>query len=262
MCTIGALRLGAEYLLFKNKDFGRDSFEDEIVISKRIMGVKGVSTWANLDSSADQFSGFSIGANEHGLVCCDANVREEPLDGENYDRLTEIALTEAHSVETAILALQHAVSSRAYWCSHLVMIDQETLAAVEIHGHNIAVERQSRQITRTNHHLLFDGSAMDGDTITSISRLSCSKERVAGATSIDDIYALQKSHDNGTTGICNHAVHQTVYSYVLYFKDDEIKLYVKKGRPCKTDQYEELALPFGAMWTEEKESEFRSRYPG
>ncbi|MBL09063.1 MAG: hypothetical protein CL402_00860 [Acidiferrobacteraceae bacterium] len=261
MCTIGAVRLGAEYLLFKNKDFGRDSFNDEIVISKSVMGVKGVSTWASPDSSADQFSGFSIGANEHGLFCCDANVREEPLDGQNYDRLTEIALTEAHSVETAILALQDAVSSRAYWCSNLVMIDQETLAVVEVHGHKIAVERQSKKITRTNHHLLFDGSETDGDTITSKSRLSYSQKRIDRMMSIDDIYSLQTSHDNFTTGICNHAVHQTVYSYILYFKDDEIKLYVKKGRPCETDQYEELVLPFGAMWTEEKEREFRVRYP-
>ena len=31
MCTIGTLRIGDEYLLFKNKDFGREIFEDQVV---------------------------------------------------------------------------------------------------------------------------------------------------------------------------------------------------------------------------------------
>ena len=71
MCTIGTLRFGSdEYLLFKNKDFGRDYFDDQIFLSEDVLGIQGISTWANSDSSQDQFSGFSIGANRHGLFCC------------------------------------------------------------------------------------------------------------------------------------------------------------------------------------------------
>ena len=95
MCTIGTLRLGRhEYLLFKNKDFGRENFVDEIFLSEDVLGIQGVSTWANSNSSQDRFSGLSIGANRHGLFCCDANVREEPAKGWNYDLLTEIALSD------------------------------------------------------------------------------------------------------------------------------------------------------------------------
>jgi len=262
MCTIGTLRLGSEYLLFKNKDFGRENFEDQIVLSKDLIGIKGVSTWANHDASGDQFSGFSIGANRYGLFCCDANVREEPVGGKNYDVLTEIVLTEADSVESAISVVQGAVALCDYWCANLVLIDGETSAAIEVHGNKIAVERHQSRITRTNHHLLFDSSAYDGDTITSESRLSFSKKRLATASSVEDVYLLQASHDSGATGICNHAVHQTVYSYVFYFRDGHVSLKVKKGRPCSGEgEFQDLVLPFGEGWTVEGEDDFRARYP-
>jgi hypothetical protein len=95
MCTIGALRLGSdEYLSLKNKGYDRDGFDDQISLSENVLGIQGVSTWANSNSSQDRFSGLSIGANRHGLFCCDANVREEPAKGWNYDLLTEIALSD------------------------------------------------------------------------------------------------------------------------------------------------------------------------
>ena len=95
MCTTGVLRIGdGDYLLFKNKDFGRTHFDDRLVMEPGVFGVRGVSTWAGTDPELDEFSGFSIGANEHGLLCCDSNVRT--LDGHaNYDELTEIALRQA-----------------------------------------------------------------------------------------------------------------------------------------------------------------------
>ncbi len=262
MCTIGTLRLGDEYLLFKNKDFGREIFEDQIVLSKDLIGIKGVSTWANHDSSGDRFSGFSIGANRHGLFCCDANVRSEPVGAKNYDMLTEIALTEADSVESAIVTLQRAVALSAYWCSNLVLIDSKTSAVIEVHGNKIAVERNPNQVTRTNHHLLFDHTPESDDIITSESRLSFSQKRLSAARSIEDIHSLQASHDAGTTGICNHAVHQTVYSYVFYFKNGDVSLRVKKGRPCsKEGEYQDLFLPFGKNWSVEGHSDFRAGYP-
>ena len=264
MCTIGTLRLGRhEYLLFKNKDFGRDSFADQIFLSEDVVGIQGVSTWANSDSSQDQFSGFSIGANRYGLFCCDANVREEPATGWNYDLLTEIALREGTDVESAIKAVDRAVGRHPYWCSNLMLVDGVTSAAIEVHGSEIAIERHTERLTRTNHHLLFGDRPMDEDTITTESRLSFSRERLTNANSIEDIQGLQASHDSNdeTTGICNHSAHQTVYSYILYCKDGEMSLLVRQGRPCSGSVYHCLTPPIGNQWSQEGEALFRSSYP-
>ena len=262
MCTIGTLRLGGdEYLLFKNKDFGRKSFEDQIVLSSDVVGIRGVSTWANVDSSQDQFSGISIGANRHGLFCCDANVREDPVTGWNYDLLTEIALNEGTDVESAINAVDKAVGRHPYWCSNLMLIDSATSAAIEVHGNEIAVERHPDCLTRTNHHLLFNVSQLDEDAITSQTRLSFSQKRLANISGVKDIYALQASHDNGWTGICNHEIHQTVYSYVLHCRNGEISFMVKQGRPCDRGVYRDLTPPIGGEWSPEAEVLFRSSYP-
>ena len=94
MCTTGALRLGDDHrILFKNKDFGRPHFDDRLVTTPEVFGVEGVSTWAGTDPAQDEFSGFSLGANEHGLLVGDANVRTVP-GGDNYDKLVEVALRE------------------------------------------------------------------------------------------------------------------------------------------------------------------------
>ncbi|MEC9427552.1 MAG: hypothetical protein VYC25_10040, partial [Actinomycetota bacterium] len=120
VCTTGALRMsGGDYLLFKNKDFGRTEFEDRLVVSRDVFGIRGTASWAGEDSQGDEFSGFSIGANKHGLFCADSNVREEPSRGVNYDVLTEIALTEGVDVATAVEALRRALSAESFWCANL-----------------------------------------------------------------------------------------------------------------------------------------------
>ena len=41
MCTTGVLRLGPnDYLLFKNKDFGRGHFDDRVVLDRDVFGVE------------------------------------------------------------------------------------------------------------------------------------------------------------------------------------------------------------------------------
>ncbi len=262
MCTIGALRLNAnEYFLFKNKDFVRDSFEDQLITSQEIVGIKGVSTWANVDSQPDHFSGISIGANQYGLFCCDANVREEPKSGLNYDLLTEVALREGKDVDSAISAVDEAVKRHSYWCANLILISNESVAAIEVHGDEIKVERSSDRLTRTNHHLLFSPSDLDADRVTSQSRLSSSQRRLASAGSIEDILSLQSSHDHEGTGICNHSLYQTVYSYVLHFNHGSMSMAVKKGRPCDAGTYNYLDLPLAERWTPAAENMFCTKYP-
>ena len=261
MCTTGVLRLGAgDYLLFKNKDFGRARFDDRLVTEPGVFGVRGVSTWAGTDPDLDRFSGFSIGANEHGLLCCDSNVRT--LDGHaNYDELTEIALREGRDVDSAVAAVREAVESRPYLWANLIMIDADAAAAVEVRGDRTEVTALAGPAARSNHHVALRPHPGDDDTVTTQRRLASAQRRLAQAAGIDDIFALQRSHDDGDTGICNHQGYRTVYSYVLRRRAGSTALHVAQGQPCDDPERAELAVPVGAAWSPAATAQFRASYP-
>ena len=80
MCTTGVLRIGdGDYLLFKNKDFGRTHFDDRLVTEPSVFGVQGVTTWAGTDPDLDQFSGSRSVPTSTG--CCAATPTCAPLTG-------------------------------------------------------------------------------------------------------------------------------------------------------------------------------------
>ncbi len=261
MCTTGVLRLGTDdYLLFKNKDFGRTHFDDRLVTEPSVFGVQGVTTWAGTDPDLDQFSGFSIGANEHGLLCCDSNVRT--LDGHaNYDELTEIALREGRDVDSAVWAVQEAVESKPYLWANLIMIDEAAAAAVEVRGDRVKATALTGPTARSNHHVALKPHPDDDDTVTTQRRLASAQRRLERAAEIDEIFALQRSHDDGDTGICNHQGYRTVYSYVLRRTGDTTALHVAQGQPCTDPERVELTVPLGACWSAGSAREFRSSYP-
>ena len=126
MCTTGVLRLAdGTHVLFKNKDFGRRHLDDRLIVERDVFGVLGMTTWAGVDPSLDEFSGLSIGANRHGLLCCDSNVLTK--DGlENYDVMTEVALREGTDVRSAAAAVERACARRETSWGNLVMIDSRT----------------------------------------------------------------------------------------------------------------------------------------
>ena len=261
MCTTGVLRIGRDdYLLFKNKDFGRTHFDDRLVTEPSVFGVQGVITWAGTDPDLDQFSGFSIGANERGLLCCDSNVRT--LDGHaNYDDLTEIALREGRNVDSAVAAVQDAVESKPYLWANLIMIDDTGAAAVEVRGDRVEATALTGPTARSNHHIALKPHPDDDDTVTTQKRLASAQRRLDEANGIDDVFALQRSHDDGNTGICNHQGYQTVYSYVLRHRAGSTSLHVSQGRPCNDPERAELTVPVGDAWSESGVAEFRSAYP-
>ena len=261
MCTTGVLRIGTDdYLLFKNKDFGRTHFDDRLVTEPSVFGVRGVTTWAGTDPDLDQFSGFSIGANEHGLLCCDSNVRT--LDGHaNYDELTEIALRQGRDVDSAVAAVQEAVESRLYLWANLIMIDAAAAAAVEVRGDRTEVTALTGPAARSNHHIALEPHPDDDDTVTTQRRLASAQRRLEQAAGIDDIFALQRSHDDGETGICNHQGYETVYSYVLRHRAGSTSLHVAQGRPCTDPERTELTVPVGEAWSPAATAQFRAEYP-
>ena len=261
MCTTGVLRLGADdYLLFKNKDFGRTHFDDRIVTEPGVFGVRGVSTWAGTDPDLDEFSGFSIGANQHGLLCCDSNVRT--LEGHaNYDELTEAALRQGRDVDSAVAAISSAVGSRPYLWANLIMIDRAGAAAVEVRGDRVETTTLTGPTARSNHHVALKAHPDDDDTVTTGRRLASAQRRLDEATGIGDVLALQRSHDDGDTGVCNHHGYRTVYSYVLRRTGDAIALHVAQGQPCTGPEPVELTVPLGPRWSAAAASDFRNSYP-
>lgn len=261
MCTTGVLRLGPEeYVLFKNKDFGREHFDDRIVVERDVFGVEGITTWAGTDPDLDRFSGFSIGANADGLLACDSNVRTLP-DHENYDDLVEIALRQGTDVRSGVAAIQEAVSARPYLWGNLVLIDADSEAAVEIRSREVRVLPLDGPTARSNHHTVFGPHPQDDDTQTSENRRRSAQRDVEQAQSLDDVFALLTTHDQGDTGVCNHSIYQTVYRYVLHRTPDGVTLHVRQGRPCAEVDDVVLAVPLGDRWSPERAAAFRSAYP-
>ena len=261
MCTTGFLRLGPDdYVLFKNKDFGRAGFEDRIVLERDVFGVEGVTTWAGDDPALDRFSGFSIGANSSGLLVCDSNVRT--LDGHaNYDDLVEIALRRGVDAASGAAAVQEAAAARPYLWGNLLLIDGRDQAAVEVRGRRTAVLRPTGPTARTNHHVEMGVHPADDDTVTTQDRLASAQRRLDRAGSMEDVFALLRSHDQGDTGVCNHALYTTVYSYMLRRTAGVTTLFVSRGRPCGEQPRIELELPLHPAWSPETADAFLSAYP-
>lgn len=261
MCTTGALRLGPEeYLLFKNKDFGRSHFDDRLVLDADVFGVEGITTWAGDDPDLDEFSGFSVGANRHGLLCCDSNVQtSEGLV--NYDRAVEIALRSGTDVDSGVAAVREAARAAPFMRGNLVLIDGAKTASVELTGDTITVVEGMSRMARTNHHVVSGTQGADEDRATTAHRLRSALDCVATATSMEEIFALQRSHDDGDTGVCNHSRYDTVYSYVLHHRAGVTTLHVTQGRPCGDHPRHEMRLPLGDAWTDEAGASFREAYP-
>ena len=261
MCTTGFLRLGPDdYLLFKNKDFGRTSFDDRLVLEQDVFGVEGITTWLGTDPTLDRFSGFSIGANSSGLLACDSNVRTLQ-DHANYDDLVEIALREGTDVESGVAAVERAVATRPYLWGNLVLIDGDTQAAVEVRSRRTAVLRPTGATARANHHTKLGVHPDNDDIVTTEARMESAQRRLDRAGTLEDVFALLRSHDQGDSGVCNHAAYTTVYSYVLRQAAGRTTLLVTRGRPCEQTTPSELSLPLGEAWSPGTAEEFMAAYP-
>lgn len=261
MCTTGVLRLAdGSYALFKNKDFGRVWLDDRVWLDADLFGVLGMTTWTGDDPALDEYSGFSIAANAHGLLCCDSNVAT--LDGHvNYDVMTEVAVREGTDVASAVEAVRAACRQAPVSWGNLVMIDAATAASVEIRGTDVAVVPLGRAAARSNHHISLGRHKLQQDRDTTELRLAAAQRRVEEAATLDDVFELQRAHDDGVTGICNHADLATVYSYVLQCRADRTTLHVLQGRPCSGAPRVSIDIPFGAASDRAAIEAFLDVYP-
>lgn len=246
MCTTGVLRFAdGSYALFKNKDFGRQHLDDRVWLDGDVFGVLGMTTWAGDDPSLDEYSGFSVGANRHGVLCCDSNV--VTLDGHvNYDVMTEVALRAGTDVASAAEAVRAACAAQPTSWGNLLLIDERSAASIEIRGDEALVVPLDGPTARTNHHVVLGHHDLQEDHLTTELRLASAQRRLDAAQDLDDVVALLASHDHGWTGVCNHhASLTTVYSYVLCRSGNHTTLDVVQGRPCSGAERVHLDIPFG-----------------
>ncbi|HJQ94271.1 MAG TPA: hypothetical protein VJ935_00995, partial [Acidimicrobiia bacterium] len=173
----------------------------------------------------------------------------------------EIALREGTDVPTAIEAVRQAVTERPFLWANLVMIDEDQTAAVEIRSEQIEVSFGGDRLGRSNHHVVLGATSEDDDTVTSGPRLKSVLSRVATAATVAEILALQTSHDDGPTGICNHRGYSTVYTYLIRRHADRTTLYVRQGQPCAAGDPIVLELPLGDRFTPETVKALRDNYP-
>jgi hypothetical protein len=248
MCTTGVLRLAdGRHALFKNKDFGRTHLDDLCWLDADRFGVMGMTSWAAAGDEPDRHSGFSIGAHRNGMLCCDSNVAT--LDGlRNYDDMTAVALS-AGGVRAGIEAVRSACAEGAVSWANLVMIDAEAAAAVEIRGTHVEVVDLDGPTARSNHHVRLGWHELQQDAATSHERLASAQRRIDTARTLDDVFELLASHDDGDSGVCNHSDLTTVYSYVLVAGRPEarhVEAHVVQGRPCSGAPRVALTVPFAA----------------
>ena len=157
--------------------------------------------------------------------------------------------------------MRKAVESQPYLWANLIMIDDTGAAAVEVRGDRTEATELAGPAARSNHHVVLKPHPDDDDTVTTEKRLASAQHRLGEAGGIDDVLALQRSHDDGDTGICNHEGYRTVYSYVLRHKGNATALHVAQGQPCTEPELVELTVPLGAHWSAAAARDFRNSYP-
>ncbi len=246
MCTTGAkiIRPGHEYILFKNRDFSREQFDDKVHLSDSAFGVLGLETWDNDGRSEDIFSGFSIGFNPH-LACCDSNVRS--ISGaQSYDRLVQAVVEQCQTIEQALDCVRSMVRQDSFSWANMIVATAEGVAAFEVREQQVEVQYDSQSIARANHHVILGPHPQDDDTATTAWRYETANERIAASETVQDVFALlQQRHPHETFGICNAGQYNTVYSYVIHRVDSSVDFYVLQGRPSQALTYTKIPVVLG-----------------
>lgn len=244
-CTIGAevFSPGREFVLFKNKDFPRKHFTDRLVIEDEVFGVRGLHLPPGGPVGADQFSGFSIGANRAGVCACNSHVRSVE-GGANYDELTEAAVRGTTTVAEAIAAVLAAAETGQWNWANIIVAALDGLGVVEI-AHDRPTQVRPDRITRANGHLL---PHRQRPVATPCARARTIASLIRQATSLAQVMAACRWHhpQGSDYDICAHdrgGGGNTVDSYIMHWREGQLTLYVHQGQPCR-GEYTPIALHF------------------
>ena len=99
----------------------------------------------------------------------------------------------------------------------------------------VKVFRDSIQTVRTNHHIEHGRRPILYDESTgSIERYDVAKRLLEKVEDVDGVFEMLRSHEHGlsTSSICSHGRFNTVYGYVVHFKNNRVVFYVCRGNPC------------------------------
>ena len=244
-CTIGAKIFdpGGWFVMFKNKDFKRSIFEDDLLLERDIFGIRGTRAWGSPGHEDVAFSGLSLGINGHSLFCADANIKTLARK-RNYDDLVEHALRHARSARQVAPVLSKEIE-RGYGWTNIVAADSRDVIAHEV-GRSVKVEAGDGFVTRTNHFLKTPNWEVDyHQNAGTKTRYEDSMDKLRRAEGLDDIFDLLRTHRSKKIGnsICNHGTIHTVYSYVFEWKNGATTLYVSHGNPCN-NEYVRIGLSF------------------
>jgi hypothetical protein len=245
-CTTGAkvLRPGREFVLFKNRDFTREHYDDRLLLTDTSFGALGLETWDASDSDGDRLSGFSVGFNAR-LACCDSNVRTVP-GGDNYDKLVQEVVENCTTLDQAIAHVRRLVKDQLFCWANMIVATPAEIAALEVREHHVEVERSPNFLARANHYIRLGATPHDDDTITTPFRYRAACEGLRTARRLEDIFPILRSHQpDPQHGICNHSQYNTVYSYAVHWNDGETTFYVLQGRPCEGGEYVRVPVIFG-----------------
>jgi hypothetical protein len=215
--------------------------------------VLGLETWDGDNPDLDRFSGYSIGFNPH-LACCDSNVRTVE-GGDNYDRLVQGVVEGCATIDEAVAQVRRMAAERLYCWASMVVATPDGVAALEVRGGHVEVERNAALIARANHHVCLGATPQDDDTVTTGFRYKTALDGLKTADSLDDIFnILRTHHPTDGYGVCNHGLYETVYSYVVHWNEGETTFYALQGHPCEGGDYVKLPVQLG-------QANDLSRYP-
>jgi hypothetical protein len=166
--------------------------------------------------------------------------------GENYDRLVQAVVENAETADEAIRQVRGMVEQGVYCWANMLVATADEVAAIEVRDGRIAVERSPRFVARSNHHICFGANTDDDDVTETAVRYELACEGMRKAARLDDVFTLTRMHAPGLDyGICRHGTLETVYSYVVHWRDGQITFYVHQGHPCDGGEFVKVPIAFG-----------------
>ncbi|MGQ4912288.1 MAG: carcinine hydrolase/isopenicillin-N N-acyltransferase family protein [Candidatus Thorarchaeota archaeon] len=235
-------------LLFKNRDLVTATHTDTISYDMDCFGVRGL------------IGGLSIGVNRHGLAVANTLVKE--TEDTSPHILTEQLLMFSKSAEDAMTMTVNQLrkGSRYQW-SNLILADNDSLMVIELAGDDHSIERSTRGVIRTGHHIMLDTEQTvrpenEAGYDSSVRRVERGYELVRRVSQVKDVFDLLKDHGerSGSASICRHGEEgeeATEVSYVIEVDHESdtgrprMMIHVARGYPCQAT-YTSIPLIFPA----------------
>ena len=153
-------------------------------------------------------------------------------------------MREAGTVGQACDVVADRARSGRYNWSNILIVEPNGVGVVEIADTPASVA-DPRLIARANCHLLH---ADDRDRTKSMTRRDRAIRLLSDANCVEDIMRLCRSHEGESEGtsFCAHGRGgrgNTVYSYILRWREGELTLWVRQGRACG-GEYVSIPLRF------------------